>query len=211
MRPTYSDPDLEYRFLCIPARRPTRTVAGSRRGLSAACSAADIKPARSARARLPAGIVRRQLAVRARLDQHGWGRAGDCMAGAYRRVPCRSPGIRRIRSHSDLDGRRPEWRHGRAAPQRSVLIRSPAALCSQCHGAQGAALRVRCECGARGDTCAWRLSSCADCVNLSVFVSCCGALRGARCRRATQSFGNRIPPDSCLCYVNAVPSRRDAK
>jgi len=43
-----------------------------------------------------------------------------------------------------------------------------------------AALRVRCECGARGDTCAWRLSSCADCVNLSVFVSCCGALRGAR-------------------------------
>jgi hypothetical protein len=96
-------------------------------------------------------------------------------------------------------------------PQRSILIRSPAALCSQCHGAQGAALRVRCECGARGDTCAWRLSSCADCVNLSVFVSCCGALRGARCRRATQSFGNRIPPDSCLCYVNAVPSRRDAK
>jgi hypothetical protein len=53
--------------------------------------------------------------------------------------------------------------------------------------------RVRCECGARGDTCAWRLSSCADCVNLSVFVSCCGALRGARCRRATQSFGNRHP------------------
>ena len=34
---------LVYRFLCIPARRPTRTVAGSRRGLSAACSAADIK------------------------------------------------------------------------------------------------------------------------------------------------------------------------
>jgi len=27
---------------------------------------------------------------------------------AHRRVPCRSPGIRRIRSHSDLDGRRPE-------------------------------------------------------------------------------------------------------
>jgi Rhomboid family len=52
LRPTYSDPDLEYRFLCIPARRPTRTVAGSRRGLSAACSAADIKLARSARARL---------------------------------------------------------------------------------------------------------------------------------------------------------------
>ena len=98
-----------------------------------------------------------------------------------------------------------------APPQRSILIRSPAALCSQCHGAQGAALRVRCECGARGDTCAWRLSSCAECVNLSVFVSCCGALRGAQCRRATQSFGNRIPPDSCLCYVNAVPSRRDAK
>jgi hypothetical protein len=29
-----------------------------------------------------------QFAVRARLDQHGWGRAGHCMAGAYRRVPC---------------------------------------------------------------------------------------------------------------------------
>jgi len=56
--------------------------------------------------------------------------------GAYRRVPCRSPGIRRIRSHSRLDGRRPEWRHGRAAPARSILMRLPAALCSQCHGAQ---------------------------------------------------------------------------
>jgi transposase len=52
---------------------PTRTVAGSRRGLSGACSAADIKLARPARARLPAGMVRRQLAARARLDQHGWG------------------------------------------------------------------------------------------------------------------------------------------
>ena len=31
-----------------------------------------------------------------------------------------------------------------------------------------AALRVRCECGARGDTCAWRPSSCTDCVDLSV-------------------------------------------
>ena len=162
MRPTYSDPDLEYRFLCIPARRPTRTVAGSRRGLSAACSAADIKPARSARARLPAGIVRRQLAVRARLDQHGWGRAGDCMAGAYRRVPCR------LLAFAAFD---------------------PIPI-STGGGPNG---RVRCECGARGDTCAWRLSSCADCVNLSVFVSCCGALRGARCRRATQSFGNRHP------------------
>jgi hypothetical protein len=33
-------------------------------------------------------------------------------------------------------------------PQRSILIRSPAALCSQCHGAQGAApraLRMRCS------------------------------------------------------------------
>jgi hypothetical protein len=67
--------------LSVPARRSTRTVAGSRRGLSGACSAADIKLARPARARLPAGMVRRQLAVRARLDQHGWGRAGDCMAG----------------------------------------------------------------------------------------------------------------------------------
>jgi hypothetical protein len=38
----------------------------------------------------------------------GLGSISDCMAGAYRRVPCRSPGIRRIRSHSDLDGRRPE-------------------------------------------------------------------------------------------------------
>src|SRR5262245_56266221 len=96
---------LVYRFLCIPARRPTRTVAGSRRGLSGPCSAADIKLARPARARLPAGMVRRQLAARARLDQQ-W--LGSSRRFAYRRVPCRSPGIRRIRSHSDLDGRRPE-------------------------------------------------------------------------------------------------------
>lgn len=40
---------------------------------------------------------------------------------------------------------------------------------------------------------------------LVCFVSCCGALRGAQCRRATQSCGNRIPTNSCLCYVNAVP------
>jgi transposase/cytochrome c553 len=52
-------------------------------------------------------------------------------------------------------------------PQRSILIRSPVALCSQCHGAQGAAPRAL-RTGARGDTCAWRPSSCADCVNLSV-------------------------------------------
>ena len=186
-------------------------MAGSRRALSGVCSAADITLARPARARLPAGIVRRQLAVRARLDQHGWGRAGDCMAGAYRRVSLpvswHSPHSIPFRSRRAA-ARMKAWTR---RPQRSILIRSPAALCSQCHGAQGAALRVRCECGARGDTCAWRLSSCADCVNLSVFVSCCGALRGAQCRRATQSFGNRIPPDSFLCYVNAVPSRRDAK
>src|SRR5262245_30304930 len=68
-----------------------------------------------------------------------------------------------------------------------------------------APLRVRCECGARGDTCAWRPSSCADCVNLSVFVSCCCTLRGAQRRRATQSCGNRIPTDSCLCYVMPCP------
>src|SRR5262249_58872915 len=74
---------LVYRFLCIPARRPTRTVAGSRRGLSGACSAADIKLARPARARLPAGMVRRQLAARARLHQHGWGRAGDSHIGGF--------------------------------------------------------------------------------------------------------------------------------
>jgi len=37
------------------------------------------------------------------------------------------------------------------------------------------------------------------------------ALRGAQCRRATQNCGNRIPTNSCLCYVNAVPSRRDAE
>lgn len=193
MRPTYSDPDLEYRFLCIPARRPTRTVAGSRRGLSAACSAADIKLARSARARLPAGIVRRQLAVRARLDQHGWGSSrrlhGRRISAGSLPVSWHSPHSIPFRSRRAA-ARMEAWTR---RPQRSILIRSPAALCSQCHGAQGAALRVRCECGARGDTCAWRLSSCADCVNLSVFVSCCGALRGARCRRATQSFGNRHP------------------
>jgi len=118
LRPTYSDPDLEYRFLCIPARRPTRTVAGSRRGLSAACSAADIKLARSARARLPAGIVRRQLAVRARLDQHGWGRAGDCMAGAYRRV---LP----VSWHSPLSI---PFRSRRAAARMKAWTRRPAAI-----------------------------------------------------------------------------------
>jgi hypothetical protein len=204
LRPTYSDSDLAYRCLCIPARRPTRTVAGSRRALSGACSAADIKLARPARARLPAGIVRRQLAVRARLDQRLHGRR--ISAGSLP-VSWHSPHSIPFRSRRAA-ARMMAWTR---RPQRSILIRSPAALCSQCHGAQGAALRVRCECGARDDTCAWRLSSCADCVNLSVFVSCCGALRGAQCRRATQSFGNRIPPDSCLCYVNAVPSRPDAK
>jgi hypothetical protein len=35
-----------------------------------------------------AALLRVSVSVRARLDQHGWGRAGDCMAGAYRRVPC---------------------------------------------------------------------------------------------------------------------------
>ena len=46
---------------------------------------------------------------------------------------------------------------------------------------------------------------------LVCFVSYCGALRGAQCRRATQSCGNRIPTNSCLCYGNAVPSRREAE
>jgi len=77
-------------------------------------------------------------------------------------------------------------------PQRSILIQSPARSARNATALK-APLRVRCECGARGDTCAWRLSSCADWVNLSVFVSCCGSLRGARCRRATQSFGHRHP------------------
>jgi transposase len=63
---------------------------------------------RKAAARTVEALWTAVATLRARLDQHGWGRAGDCMAGAYRRVPCRSPGIRRIRSHSDLDGRRPE-------------------------------------------------------------------------------------------------------
>src|SRR4029077_18119323 len=36
-------------------------------------------------------------------------------------------------------------------------------------------------------------------------VSCCGALKDAQCRRATQSCGNCIPTISFLCYVNAVP------
>jgi hypothetical protein len=187
-------------------------VAGSRRALSGVCSAADIKLARPARARLPAGIVRRQLAVRARLDQHGWGRAGDFAWQAH--IGGFLAGLLAFAAFDPIPistGGGPNEGMDAPPPQRSILIRSPAALCSQCHGAQGAALRVRCECDARSDTCAWRLSSCADCVNLSVFVSCCGALRGAQCRRATQSFGNRIPPDSCLCYVNAVPSRRDAK
>jgi hypothetical protein len=35
-----------------------------------------------------AALLRVSVSVRARLDQHGWGRAGHCMAGAYRRVPC---------------------------------------------------------------------------------------------------------------------------
>ena len=94
-----------------------------------------------------------------------------------------------------------------------ALLRKAAARLRSARNATAlkAPLRVRCECGARGDTCGWRLSSCADCVNLSSFVSCCGALRGAQCRRAPQSCGNRIPTNSCLCYANAVPSRRDAE
>ena len=94
-----------------------------------------------------------------------------------------------------------------------ALLRKAAARLRSARNATAlkAPLRVRCECGARGDTCGWRLSSCADCVNLSGFVSCCGALRGAQCRRAPQSCGNRIPTNSCLCYANAVPSRRDAE
>ncbi len=103
---------------------------------------------------------------------------------------------------------RPSGQPSRAAARMKAWTRRPAAInldtiagCALLAIATAllAPLRVRCECGARGDTCGWRLSSCADCVNLSVFVSCCGALRGAQCRRAPQSCGNRIPTNSCLC------------
>jgi len=51
-----------------------------------------------------------------------------------------------------------------------ALLRKAAARLRSARNATAlkAPLRVRCECGARGDTCAWRPSSCADCVNLSV-------------------------------------------
>src|SRR6516164_4800081 len=55
----------------------------AKRLIGCACSAADIKLARPARARLPAGIVRRQLAARARLDQYGRGRAGYSHIGGF--------------------------------------------------------------------------------------------------------------------------------
>ncbi len=51
--------------------------------------------ARSARAGVPAGVVRRQCAVRARLVRDAGGRAGDRLAGAYRRLS--SPGCSRLR------------------------------------------------------------------------------------------------------------------
>ena len=157
---------LVYRFLCIPARRPTRTVAGSRRGLSGACSAADIKLARPARCSPSCWYGSAQLAARARLDQHGWGRAGGLHG---RRISAGSLPVSWHSPHSI------PFRSRRAArmkawtrrPQRSILIRSPVALCSQCHGAHGVAPRAL-RSGARGDTCAWRPSSCADSVNLSV-------------------------------------------
>ena len=197
-----------YRFLCILARQPTRTVAGSRRGLSgvpAAPLTSSLQDPRVLAFLLVLFGVSLLLGLGS-ISMAGVEQAIRISAGSLP-ASWHSPHSISFRSRRAA-ARMKAWTR---RPQRSILIRSPAALCSQCHGAQGAALRVRCECGARGDTCAWRLSSCAECVNLSVFVSCCGALRGALCRRATQSFDNRIPPDSCLCYVNAVPSCRDAK
>ena len=164
MRPTYSDSDLAYRFLCIPARRPTRTVAGSRRALSGVCSAADITLARPARARLPAGIVRRQLAARARLDQYGWGRAGYSHIGGF---------LAGLLAFAAFDlipistGGSPN--EGMDAPPPAINLDTIAGCALLAVPRRSsAALRVRCECGARGDTCAWRPSSCTDCVDLSV-------------------------------------------
>src|SRR2546430_5140453 len=88
-------------------RRRARDHRGTRR------HAPDLNPIEQLFAKLKA-ILRKAAArtvealwtavatLRARLDQHGWGRAGDCMAGAYRRgvrgvlevprfVPLRSP------------------------------------------------------------------------------------------------------------------------
>jgi transposase len=42
---------------------------------------------RKAAARTVEALWTAVATLRARLDQNGWGRAGDCMAGAYRRVP----------------------------------------------------------------------------------------------------------------------------
>src|SRR6516225_3630236 len=61
------------------------------------------KPSRSAGARIPAGLVRRQYPVWGLLPGHARRRAGDRLAGAYRRIPGRAFCLRRIRSGSAFD------------------------------------------------------------------------------------------------------------
>ena len=107
-----------------------------------------------------------QFAVRARLDQHGWGRAGHCMAGAYRRVPCGLLAFAAFDPIPISTGGGPN--EGMDAPPPAINLDTIAGCALLAMPRRQAPLRVRCECGARGDTCAWRPSSCADCVNLSV-------------------------------------------
>src|SRR5205807_7883393 len=96
---------------------------------------------RKAAARTVEALWTAVATLRARLDQHGWGRAGDCMAGAYRRVlpvSWHSPLSIPFRSRRAA-ARMKAWTRRPAA---IILTPSPAALCSQCHGAQGAAPRA---------------------------------------------------------------------
>ena len=94
-------------------------------------------------------------------DRRGARRQAALAAALFRQTSTRSssssPSSRHSCARPPPELSRPSGHPSRAAarmkawtrrPQRSILIRSPAALCSQCHGAQGAApraLRMRCS------------------------------------------------------------------
>ena len=69
----------------------------------------------------------------------------------------------------------PSEGHGRAAPARSILMRLPAALCSQCHGAQPTALGAFAKAVIVALTCVEAIILCRL-RKLVCTVSCCGAL-----------------------------------
>ena len=160
MPPTYSDSDLA----SVPFSLHSSTAAHSHCGgiakrlIGCACSAADIKLARPARARLPAGIVRRQLAARARLDQYGWGRAGYSHIGGF---------LAGLLAFAAFDlipistGGSPN--EGMDAPPPAINLDTIAGCALL---AMPRRSRRRSACAA--NTCAWRPSSCTDCVDLSV-------------------------------------------